>query len=68
MHRIQSKQQGQGFSKYSIIFVLVTLTSFVSVGFLDSTVRSYVPSIESEIADSNSLWKDCRKRSANCYF
>ena len=58
MHRIQSKQQGQGFSKYSIIFVLVTLTSFVSVGFLDATVRSYVASLASEIADSKSLWKE----------
>ena len=38
MHRIQSKQQGQGLSEYLVIVGLIAVASIAAVGFLGGTV------------------------------
>ena len=50
MHRIQSKQQGQGLSEYLVIVGLIAVASIAAVGFLGGTVRSQVAAVANEIA------------------
>lgn len=52
MHRIQSKQQGQGLSEYLVIVGLIAVASIAAVGFLGGTVRSQVAAVANEIANS----------------
>jgi len=41
MHRIQSKQQGQGLSEYLVIVGLIAVASIAAVGFLGGTVDRF---------------------------
>ena len=50
MHRIQSKQQGQGLSEYLVIVGLIAVASIAAVGFLGGTVRSQVAAVANETA------------------
>ena len=56
MHRIQSKQQGQGLSEYLVIVGLIAVASIAAVGFLGGTVRSQVAAVANEIAESKTIW------------
>jgi pilus assembly protein Flp/PilA len=62
MHRIQSKQQGQGLSEYLVIVGLIAVASIVAVGFLGGTVRSQVAAVANEIAESKTIWEECKNK------
>ena len=68
MHRIQSKQQGQGLSEYLVIVGLIAVASIAAVGILGGTVRSQVAAVASQFADSKIVRADCEERSVNCNF
>ena len=68
MHRIQSKQQGQGLSEYLVIVGLIALTSIAAVGFLGKTVRSQVAAVANEIAESKTIWEECENKNLTCEY
>ena len=68
MHRIQSKQQGQGLSEYLIIVGLIAVASIAAVGFLGGTVRSQVAAVANEIAESKVVWEGCENQSLTCEY
>ena len=68
MHRIQSKQQGQGLSEYLVIVGLIAVASIAAVGFLGKTVRSQVAAVANEIAESKTIWEECENKNLNCEY
>jgi len=68
MHRIQSKQQGQGLSEYQVIVGLLALASIAAVGFLGKTVRSQVAAVANEIAESKTIWEECENKNLTCEY
>jgi len=68
MHRIQSKQQGQGLSEYLVIVCLIAVASIAAVGFLGKTVRSQVAAVANEIAESKTIWEECENKNLTCEY
>ena len=68
MHRIQSKQQGQGLSEYLVIVGLIAVASIAAVGFLGGTVRSQVTAVANEIAEAKVVWEGCENQSLTCEY
>ena len=68
MHRIQSKQQGQGLSEYLVIVGLIALASIAAVGFLGGTVRCQVAAVANEIAESKTIWEECENKNLTCEY
>ncbi|MDA8664370.1 hypothetical protein N9L52_00010 [Litoricolaceae bacterium] len=68
MHRIQSKQQGQGLSEYLVIVCLIAVASIAAVGFLGKTVRFQVAAVANEIAKSKTIWEECENKNLTCEY
>ena len=68
MHRIQSKQQGQGLSEYLVIVGLIAVASIAAVGILGKTVRSQVAAVANEIAESKTIWEECENKNLTCEY
>ena len=68
MHRIQSKQQGQGLSEYVGIVGLIAVASIAAVGFLGGTVRSQVAAVANEVVEFKIVWEGCENQSLICEY